>query len=284
MPPFTASRRPVRSLFVKCGLAFGMATAAGVVSAVVAQSPARSRPADDELALRVKAALADHPTLRPHKLNLLVNVIDGVAVIGGAVPDAALGATIETIVAKVDGVARVKVSVWPLTAAQSDPLAARLDAKMSPKAPPAPVATLPALSVPAEFDPRPSATTTGRTPPNLLQPPVQSGERTSRAPHTRPPGAEPLEYTPIPATRLPTEPVLEPPPATPVRASAPQEADRDAWRRDPRFARLTVDVRSGTAVIGGQASAHSAAWELAEQVRTWPAVERVVVGRVEVVR
>ncbi|MFY7951584.1 MAG: hypothetical protein ACOVT5_03670, partial [Armatimonadaceae bacterium] len=94
--------------------------------------------------------------------------------------------------------------------------------------------------------------------------------------------SEPLEYTPIPATRLPTEPVLEPPTATPVRASAPREADGDVWRRDPRYARLTVDVRGGTAVIGGQAKAHSAAWELAEQVRTWPAVERVVVGRVEV--
>jgi hypothetical protein len=108
----------------------------------------------------------------------------------------------------------------------------------------------------------------------------------SHAPHVRPRGAEPPEYTPIPATNLPTEPVLEQPSA-PVRAAAPREAeptraDTDAWKRDPRFARLTVEVRNGTAVIAGRARTHEAAWELAEEVRTWAGVERVAVGRVEV--
>ena len=113
-------------------------------------------------------------------------------------------------------------------------------------------------------------------------------ERTSRAtPHARPPGAEPPEYTPIPATNLPTEPVIEPPVAA-ARAVVVREPERaaeaDGWKRDPRFARLTVDVRSGTATIGGRARAHAAAWELAEEVRTWPAVERVVVGKVDLGR
>ena len=137
------------------------------------------------------------------------------------------------------------------------------------------------LSVPNE--PTPSVEV-----PNLLQPPVESAERTSRAPHVRPPGAEPPEYTPIPATKLPTEPVVEPAATPAVRAMAPRpyEPERasepDGWKRDPRFAQLAVDVRGGTAVIGGRARSHEAAWELAEQVRTWPAVERVVVGRVDV--
>lgn len=139
------------------------------------------------------------------------------------------------------------------------------------------------LSVPNE----PAASDPG---PNLLQPPVQSGERTSRAPHVRPPGAEPPEYTPIPATKLPTEPIIEPPTATAVRATAPRPYDpervtvSDGWKRDPRFAQLTVDVRGGTAVIAGRAKSHEAAWQLAEEVRTWPTVERVVVGRVDVGR
>lgn len=266
--------------------------AAGLVSVVIAQPPAkRTRDADDTVALRVRQALADDPTLSPHKLSLLVNVLDGVVVIGGPVPDDTLTAKIEAVAKAVDGAARVKVSVWPLSPARADPLAARLDEKMNPrpKEAPAPAVT---LSVPTDTapkpDPRPTAGVAGRTqsPPNLLQPPVQSVERTSRAPHARPPGAEPPEYTPIPATNLPTEPVLEPPTpraATPTTRE-PEPTTADAWKRDPRFAGLNVDVRSGTATISGRAKGHTAAWELAEVIRGWPTVERVVVGRVDVGR
>jgi hypothetical protein len=278
MTPVPAARRPVRRHFIKFLLA-GLLLAAGVVSAVVAQAPAeRTRAGDDVVALRVRQALADHPSLAPHKLNLLVTVIDGVAVVGGAVPDERLSRTIETAAAKVDGVARVKVTVWVTPPAQNDPLAARLGDKLNPRPapPPQPAVT---LSVPG--DPRPTGSVTARTTPvpSVLQPPVQSAERTSRAPHVRPPGAEPPEYTPIPATNLPTEPVVEPPP---VRAAAPREPEADAWKRDPRFAKLTVEVRNGTAVIGGRATTHTAAWDLADEVRNWPTVERVVVGRVDV--
>jgi len=280
---------------VKFGL-FVLLAAVGV-SAVVAQSAVKAKPADDALALKVRQTLADHPTLKPHKLNLLVNVIDGVAVIGGPVPDDKLGATIESVVSQVDGVARVKVSVWVMSVTQTDPLTARLEEKMNPRPAPQPAPPV-TLSVPTDTvsrpDPRPTGSVTTRTqpapsvpPPNILLPPVQSVERTARAPHSRPPGAEPPEYTPIPATNLPTEPVPEPR-ATPVRATAPREVERatepEAWKRDPRFARLTVEVRNGTATIGGRARNHSAAWELAEEVRNWPTVDRVVVGRVEVSR
>lgn len=287
MTPAPAARRPVRRHFVKFLLA-GLLLAAGVVSAVVAQAPAeRARAGDDVVALRVRQALADHPTLAPHKLNLLVTVTDGVAVVGGAVPEEQLSRTIETAAAKVDGVARVKVAVWVTPSAQTDPLAARLEDKLNPRPapPPQPAVT---LSVPTDTpprpDPRPTGSVTARTTPvpSVLQPPVQSAERTSRAPHVRPPGAEPPEYTPIPATNLPTEPIVEPLPAAPVRAAAPREPEADAWKRDPRFAKLTVEVRNGTAVIGGRATSHTAAWDLADEVRNWPTVERVVVGRVEI--
>lgn len=287
-------------LLVKFGL---FVTVAGMgVSSVVAQTAAKAKPADDSLALQVRQTLADHPTLKPHKLNLLVNVIDGVAVIGGPVPDDKLGAVIESVVSQIDGVARVKVSVWVMSLGQTDPLAARLEEKLNPRPtpPPAPAVT---LSMPGDSpsrpeprsDPRPTGSVTTRTqpapsaaPPSILLPPVPSAERTSLAPHTsRPPGAEPPEYTPIPATNLPTEPIPEPRAAS-VRAAAPREVERatesEAWKRDPRFARLTVDVRNGTATIGGRARSHTAAWELAEEVRNWPAVDRVVVGRVEVNR
>ena len=120
-------------------------------------------------------------------------------------------------------------------------------------------------------------------PPKLLPPVVPADHSAARPPHPfgLPPGAEPPEYTPIPATNLPTVPVPEPLPAS--RASPPPEpTEAEGWKRDPRFARLTVDVRNGTAVIGGRAATHSAAWELAEEVREWAEVRRVVVGKVEV--
>lgn len=295
MTPTSVARRPLPPIFVKFVFTGVMTLGVGVLSAVVAQPPGKvGRPTDDTLALRVRQALADAPALRPHKLSLLVNVLDGVAVIGGPVPDAKLTPVIESAAAAVPGVVRAKVSVWAVNPSDHS-LADKLGEKLNDT--PKPVASAPVMTLgvpgdpPATPDPRPTAGVTARprqegtllTPaPNILQPPVV----TVHAPHTRPPGSEPPEYTPIPATNLPTEPVLEQPPA-PVRAAPPREAeltrtDSDGWKRDPRFTRLTVEVRSGTAVIAGRAKSHEAAWELAEEVRGWRGVERVVVGRVEV--
>lgn len=294
MTPISPARRQLPSVLVKFALAGMMVLGVGVLSAVVAQPPATaSRPTDDALALRVRQALADDPTLAPHKLSLLVNVLDGVAVIGGPVPDVKLAPKIESAAGGVTGVVRVKVSVWAVAPA-SNPLADRLGEKLSDK--PKPTPEVPAVTlampfdppakpdVPAKPDPRPTAGVAARpvNPPSILQSPVVSVEHTAQAPHSRPPGAEPPEYTPIPATDLPTKPVLEPP--APVRAAPPRDPEPEAWKRDPRFARLTVDVRNGTAVIGGRAKSHTAAWELAEEVRGWADVERVVVGQVELAR
>lgn len=297
MTPARHSRSPIHRVLVKFGLVLVVAVV-GFVAVAFAQPPTTSRTSDTTLALRVRQALDNHPALRPHQLNLLVNVIDGVVVIGGPVPDTKLSGTIEEAAKAVEGVARVKVSVWQQSAPRSDPLAAKLDDRLNPK-PVVPTTPAVSLGVPTEPqppkpDPRPKADVTARKTdlpepsPNVLQPPVSSAERTSRAPHVRPPGAEPPEYTPIPATNLPTEPIAEPRPtnATPVRAAPPREPEResDAWKRDPRFAGLTVDVRNGMAIIGGRAKTQAVAWELAEQVRNWPTVERVVVGKVEVMR
>ncbi len=103
--------------------------------------------------------------------------------------------------------------------------------------------------------------------PTLLPPVRVAGS----SPPARPPGSEPLEYTPIPATNLPTVPVPEP---------RPEDAEK--WRRNPRWVSLSVEVRGGTATISGRARTHEAAWELADEVREWSAVRRVVVGKVEV--
>lgn len=290
MTPARQPRPQLRPVFVK----FGLVIAVGIAGVAALAQPPTTRPTDTTIALRVRQALDNHPTLRPHQLNLLVTVTDGVVVVGGPVPDAKLTELIEETAKSVEGVARVKVSVWQLSAPRSDPLAVKLDERLNPKPtpPPTPIVTLsvPTEPHPSRPDSRPTAGVTGRSynvpdpSSGILQPPVSSAERTSRAPHVRPPGSEPPEYTPIPATNLPTEPIAEPPAnATPVRAAPPREPEResDIWKRDPRFIGLTVEVRQGTAIIGGRAKSKAVAWELAEQVRTWPAVERVVVATVK---
>lgn len=285
MTPHLRWRPTISPLFVKFVVSGTIALGAGEWPAVVAQPPVSvSRPTDDALAVAVRQAIADHPQLRPHNLSLLVNVLDGVAVIGGPVPDASLTPSIESAAAGVKGVVRVKVSVWTFPTAKTDPLAERLHRAMADQSVEKsdPVVT---LSVPTDPRTRPSAGLTARPTPEIgiLLSPVVATDHTARSPHLRPPGAEPAEYTPIPATNLPTEPVLEPPPQ--VRAATPTaEPLGSDWRADARFARLTVEVRGGTAIIGGRARTHSAAWDLAEVVRGWPTVERVVVGQVTVSR
>lgn len=102
--------------------------------------------------------------------------------------------------------------------------------------------------------------------------------------------------TPAPAKsdapKLPDPPVIVPPPAAPVAAvsrptTAEKRADEPAAvlldplaasgpvdyaaiervrRSDPRYARLTLDLRDGRVVIAGGAADPKAAWDLARQI------------------
>ena len=87
---------------------------------------------DFDLMCRVKSAIASDPMLK--NINLMVSVIDGGAVVGGAVASDAMSARVSQLLRTVPGITDVKVSCW--VPAVEDPLrkivAARLKAGTAP--------------------------------------------------------------------------------------------------------------------------------------------------------
>lgn len=235
------------------------------------------RPSDDALSLRVQQAIDTDPQLGRLSLNLLVNVLDGVAVVGGPVPQDDVRRQIEAVVSAVPGVSRAKVTVWVPAAAKADPfpqmVADRTNQRTNADRP-AVVRPAITLSVPN------TDSTEARLPAGgMLNPVTSAGRNSDRVV----PGAEPPPYPTIPPTMLPTVPV----PEDRAWAAAPHPPGRrsnpiDTLRREPRFAALTVELSDGTAVIGGRARRHADAWEFADVVRSLPEVNRVVVGRIDV--
>ena len=104
-PPIYAIR-PNRLKSLVAGLALS-----ALAPSAAAQAP-HERSSDDRLAVRVQTALAADPKLKPHDLNLLINVVDGFAVIGGAVPNEDLLPRIRSVALAVENIRGVKVSGW----------------------------------------------------------------------------------------------------------------------------------------------------------------------------
>ncbi len=267
---FAIRRNWLKSL-VAAGLAFGL-----VAPGAAGQAPVpHERSSDDRLALKVQAALLEDPKLKAHDLNLLVNVVDGFAVIGGAVPSEDLLPRIRSVALGVENIRGVKVSGWIAgTDARDDPFARKVAEQLDGSKPvpqellvplPPPVSTtLPPLAIPIQTQPPPpprKEPVAGNTvvrrpvPGGLFLDPVVSSSRPSA------PGAAPLPYTTIPPPGVPTNPES---------------------REDPRFAGLTAKVSGSTATIHGRARTLSDAWDYADAVRKWPGIDTVVVGAVKV--
>ena len=283
----------IRSVWLKSLMASGLVVALTAPN-TRAQAPGpHERSTDDRLALKVQTALANDPKLKPHDLNLLVNVVDGFAVIGGAVPSEDLLPRIRSVALDVENIRAVKVSGWiASTDRRDDPLAQKVAeqleaSKPAPKPPPVPppppVAApppggLPPLAIPAEVppavpmvapvrkEPASGSTVVRRpAPAGLFLDPIVS----SAAPPTRSlaPGAAPLPYPTIPPPGVPTRPVA---------------ADNLPEPKEPRFAELTVKVSGSVATIAGKASRLTDAWDYADVVQAWPGIDTVVVGAVRV--
>src|SRR5262249_25276969 len=75
----------------------------------------------------------------------------------------------------------------------------------------------------------------------------------------------------------PTARLLDP---LPVPGTVDYAAIDRVRRADPRFARLTFDLRDGRVVIAGSAADPRAAWELARQIAPLVGNRDVVVGRI----
>lgn len=240
---------------------------------------------DDDLAIRIQKALTQDSRLEAHRVNLLVNVIDGVAVIGGPVPDDNLLPVIEQVAQSVSGVRSVKVSVWTQPNATTDPLIGRVGdsiASRPRKAEPSARPTTPVLSLPTETV-RSEAPTSS---PILLDPVVNTtvarNDRNSIVP-----GATPPPYPNIPPTNLPTKPIPENSEWSVFPASrSTDEIDPSITRlqQSAKYAHLTVNVRNGVATVGGNANNRADVWDFAASVRELPSVQRVVIGEVTVRR
>ncbi len=231
-------------------------------------------PSDPTLELRARSALAADRSLAG--LTLFVSVVDRIAVVGGAVPDAAAAARVEAALKAVPGLDEVRVACWvpgvaddPLRQLVADRLrdTDRPPLALTPRAGPEPPPVV-ALAPPAPDPPRPADTVTVQriaapALADLLLAPVAAN------------GVLPA---PAPARAYPTIP----PPAVPTTPTATVPTVLAALRRDPRFGGLTVEFRPGAAVITGRAAHSADAWAFADAVRKRPGVGRVVVGDVDV--
>lgn len=245
------SRVAVTAVSVVLGLAACAAWAVG------ADAPFLAADADPMLAMRCRRLVAADLSLGG--LALTVDVINGVALVGGPVPSADVGPKVEALLKGVAGLEAVKVACWvPATA---DPLIARVGDKLRAAAePPARrgdgAAERPALDLPPL-----------RLVPHAEPPPVVSAVAAPVAP----PVATVTRYAA--AAGLLGEPVADPADRLPGRLA-------EVRRLDARFAGLTAAAQGGVVRVAGRVRDAADTWDYVEAVRRLPGVTRVAVGSV----
>jgi osmotically-inducible protein OsmY len=242
-----------------------------------AADPSSAPPATSDIVLARTALTALDADRLLREVNLLVSVVDRVAVIGGPVASAEMAKRAESLVRSVPGIVEVKNRCYvqegsdPLLRAMSDrlpPSPRRILASELPGIVASPKTGLveeyaPALgendlaavvptekSVVALRPMNPSA--------SVLLPPVGSSASVSAK------------------ASAPVVGVLASRPADVLAAA---EAARNA---DRRFTGLKVSFANGTMVIAGTAARASDGWDLAQALRRIPGITRVVIGAVDV--
>ena len=267
-----------------------------LASAVAVASP----PSMTDVTLARSALAAIDADDRLRDINLVVSVVDRVAVIGGPVSSGEVGKRAEAVVRGIAGITDVKNRCFvqekpdPLVKAVADRIAA---------GPRPMVAELPGVVTPqrpaatSEAAPRPGDTAfAALAPPPPVLPvagPVEPAEQVvvvSRPPSPSPSAEPDAGFLGAPGSSRPsgvlTAGNLQPPsvsakvfPARPNDVLGSAEAIRKA---DARFAALTAEMRDGTVVVGGTAPRLSDAWDFAQSLRRVPGVARVAVGAVGV--
>ena len=201
---------------------------------------------DPTLSRAAYSALQADPDLADR--NIGVRVRDGgTAVLWGTATKAEV-AKAEALLKTLPGITKV-TSTCDMVGAP-DPLVVRVEAGVRQRAAAEPARTKPEVKKP---DPLPAGSPVSR-------------HTTAEKPHVvRSASAEP-------AARL----------LDPVGVAGPVDyaAVERLRRSDPRFARLTFDLRDGRVVISGSASEPAAAWDLARKVAPLVGDRDVVVGRV----
>lgn len=268
---FAPNNRSLRSLILTA-LA-GLAAFSAAPAADPRGTPAVS---DIVLARSALAALDADPQLRD--VNLLVSVVDRVAVIGGPVSADELGKRAEGVVRRVPGIVEVKNRCFVQDA--PSPLLRAMSAKPpeSPRVTPATelpgVVPSPRTGLTEEFTPPPGTMLAAVEPtgkPVVARRPMNPSEGVLLPP------VGPGSASPAPKLAAPSPPVVLTSKAMDALASA--ETIRKA---DNRFTGLTLAFANGTLVIGGSAARAADAWDLAQQLRGLPGVPRVAVGAIDV--
>ncbi|MDB5312833.1 MAG: hypothetical protein JWO38_7035 [Gemmataceae bacterium] len=254
-------------------------------------TPVSVRVPDVVLARTVLMAFDADPLLRD--VNLVVSVVDGVAVVGGPVPTVEAAKRAGELVRTVREIKEVRNKCF--VQAGPDPLLMAMAERRPPPPPRAVPMGLPAVVT----SPKPGAVDEPVSDPgessfaavepaeravvarrpanpgdNVLLPPVGlSGGSSSGAPVVAPI---------LPPAVLTSVPPLPTPAMIPGRPADALVAAEVARKSDRRFTGLTVEMRDGMLVIAGTAARSSDAWDLAQELRRIPGVARVAVGQVEV--
>ena len=250
---------------VAAGLLAAVAAAGLVSHGRIRAADAAAAPAYDvALARAALSVLDDDPALRD--CNLVVSVVDRVAVVGGPVATAAQKDRAAELVRRVPGVRDVRNGCF--VQAGSEPL---LRSNLSASRP---LPVLPPVVIPL----RPGSTTDAALPTGDLvaAAPV---ERSVVARRPTNPGENLLQP---PVATQPTVAAVSPyPPGVLTTRPGFGDAVETTRRSDARFAGLRTEFRDGgTVVITGTARLASDAWDFAELVRGVPGVGRVAVGAV----
>jgi hypothetical protein len=222
-------------------------------------------------------------------VNVLVSVVDRMAVIGGPVASNRQSQRVEQLVRAVPGIVDVRNTCF--VALGPDPLLRSVAEKLGSSLPPRPTfvelpgvltpeltLSLPnSIPVPATPDPNtvaavPTTTVIARKPTAesaVLGAPVRPGEAGTGSMSA---------FSPVTSTAPGVLTGTAPP--NPAKPANVLTAANEMKKTDPRFARLTVELRDGTLVVGGSAPLASDGWDFAQKLRLLPGVSRVAVGAV----
>ncbi len=287
--PWRSTRRPLWAITLVSGwgltgLAYPAETAQSppAVDTAATVTDARVAPTHPDVVLARAALLAldSEPELRG--VNLIVSVVDRVAVVGGAVGNSRQSLRAEQIVRAVPGILDVRntcfVSVGP------DPLLKAVTERVGPHLPPRPV--MPQLPGVLTNMPQPVGPLAARSSPSESS---AVGRPSEVVVVRRPPvTGEGFLGAPVGAAREPGRPAQDPGEMTPADKMRPGRlADAELMAtvrrtkdREVRFANLTVELQDGVLVIEGVAPLAADAWDLAQRLQAIPGVNRVVVGPV----
>ncbi len=218
------------------------------------------------LARTVLTAIDADPELKG--VNVVVSIVDRVAVIGGPVANARQSKRVEDLVRSMPGIAEVRNTCF--VSAGPDPLQGPLADKIASSLPQRPVL----YDLPGVL--------TGTVGPSSVNTQVAIAEPVGAVVVRKPSMEAGVLGGPVsPATPGTVNVGSSPVPGTLTANRGDMLAMADTVRKtDARFTKLAVEIRDGVLVISGAAPLAADAWDYAEKLRAAPGVTRVAVGTV----